>query len=387
MKKNIVGIIAGISFGVASFAYADNPPPYCNACNYLNEMYTWMLNQDTPLFGASNPPQQLITTNTAPVDQLMTNGAAALYNGNATDTFTQFLYAMYQSDTSFTTQLQTASGNPFSTYVNDNSILSLTVGAGAVASDTLYIHNLDQYGAQYITGTNKQFLAKPEAGKVALHDTYFNYATLITPSVYTPEQQTAATQFIRYATEDTANLTEGVSFSQLYKQPDALLALKQNPVYQNYVMTIRNLVAIRSMTLNTLGALVTERTPSANLAGAAGQTVSGPVSPLQVEAYQANHRIEDPNWYQKIDSESPAAVEHEIAIELAEIEHQNYQAHLDRERIMSELSAIALANNASTQQTVLLQAGNNVNKAIDSAISGVKQKQNQEKQQQIQQNK
>ncbi|HLD84470.1 MAG TPA: hypothetical protein VI844_01720, partial [Coxiellaceae bacterium] len=133
-----------------------------------------------------------------------------------------------------------------------------------------------------------------------------------------------------------------------------------------YVLTIRALLAVRSITLNTLDTLVAERTPTAALGKIIGTSSA---SPLQIEAYQANNRVENPAWYTLINNDSPAAVERTIAVELAEIEHQNYQAHLDRERLLSAITAMNLQTSLSGTQALLQQQSTAVNDAINSAIA------------------
>ena len=147
-------------------------------------------------------------------------------------------------------------------------------------------------------------------------------------------------------------------------------------------MTIRTLLAIRSISINALNQLINERTPMPGLAAAAGlDKLTNPTaketqelkenvaSPLQVEDYQANHRFEDPNWYHSIQSDSPATVQRNTLILLTEIEHQNYQAHIDRERLLSAILASNLQRNLTTMSTVLQQSGGEVNSEINSVLN------------------
>jgi hypothetical protein len=151
---------------------------------------------------------------------------------------------------------------------------------------------------------------------------------------------------------------------------------------------MRSILAIRSMSINILNQLIAERTPMPGLASAAGFNEKNlksltpneqeefkngkSASPLQVEAYQANHRIQDPKWYQSVQNASPADVQRNILITLAEIEHQNYEAHLDRERILAALTASNLMSNMGTINTVLDQGGSKLNTEIIDVINNLK---------------
>ena len=392
MKKHyIIGFIAASSLSMLITAWAQMPllpsspsssssspssppsPPspslFCDTCSLLGSMYAWFQNQSAMPVLPDDQLSNLTAVNGVPTNQAVISAAATETGNNLDNSMTQFLYAMYQNDTqpdSPQTTLTTASGGPFSNYVNDNSAVALSIGQNTQANDTLYINssaNLSRTAFKiYNDPNNKPLLKKPET----LHNDYFSFASLIAPTAYTTEQKTAADYFIKYAAQSTQNLTTGVNFSALYNQPAALLALKQNPAYQQYVLTIRALLAVRSITLNTLDTLVAERTPTAALGKIIGTSSA---SPLQIEAYQANNRVENPAWYTLINNDSPAAVERTIAVELAEIEHQNYQAHLDRERLLSAITAMNLQTSLSGTQALLQQQSTAVNDAINSAIA------------------
>src|SRR3990167_8326524 len=138
---------------------------------------------------------------------------------------------------------------------------------------------------------------------------------------------------------------------------------------------MRSLLALRSISVNLLNQLIAERTPMPGLAQAAGLPANSQAkaSPLQVEAYQANHRVDNPQWYNTdVAQASPATVQRETLIVLAEIEHQNYQAHLDRERILAALTESDLQMNAEVMDGFMKQAQSKLNTAITDAESGAK---------------
>ena len=56
-------------------------------------------------------------------------------------------------------------------------------------------------------------------------------------------------------------------------------------------------------------------------------------SPLQIENYIANQRINGPDWLKQMKTASPAVVAREQVLILAEIESQLERNHLDNERL------------------------------------------------------
>lgn len=304
---------------------------------------------------------------------------AAAYNAaqntqhNLKNSLLQFYYGVNQDDTTLMKNFDAAGTNqPYKTYMDLNSPIALsglTTTSGTQASDTLYSADTNSLGSTAYQ-THKKWLQKPPA----THNNYFDFSTLITPIAYTETEQTAASYFLKYAAQSTQNLTEGVNFTKLYANPSALYALKNNPVYQNYVLTLRNMLAVRSISMTILNQLIAERTPLPGLAGAAGlpQVGQAEASPLQVEKYQATHDLNNPNWYSTVAQESPATVQRELLITMKEIEKQNYQAHLDREQILAALTAANLQSNSASMSAMLLQETSKLNTAITNAINASK---------------
>ena len=54
---------------------------------------------------------------------------------------------------------------------------------------------------------------------------------------------------------------------------------------------------------------------------------------------------------------------------LAEIEHQNYQAHLDSEQILAAITGLSLSASAQTMQMAIAQQATAVNDAITQAVT------------------
>ncbi len=240
-------------------------------------------------------------------------------------------------------------------YRNHNS--SITLSAGTKASDSLYTAPNDHPYQAQILG-----VAKPKANQ--LHNNYFNYASLIMPTAYTSPELQAAKRFVQYATKDYAPLTEGIDLSALRnKSPAELKKFISSPAWQKYQLNIRSMMAARSIILNNLNHLIAERNPIKKLGNNAGLSTKS-ASPLQLEKYIATHRATNKKWYQQMQAASPATVQRETLFVLAEIEKQNYQAHLDRERLLAAITGIELQTEAANQLMAKAQI-QPVNKAIN----------------------
>src|SRR3989338_46588 len=372
MKKyHIIGLITGGALCLVTAAWAtttdsSGDSPFCNPCDYLGEMYTQMLKQTPPLFTKENPSTQLFDTNNAKTNTLISTAAAQDTASNVTNSFKRFLYAAYfdaSPTSSFLKNIKTADKKDFGDYVNYNSLARMTIGNDSGASDTLYMTTTTLPASEATSyQTQKAMVKKPNS----LHDDYFSFSSLISPVSYTPEQLAAAKKYIKYAALSTDNLTQGIQFGQIMQHPGELAQLKQSSTYQNYVLTMRNLIATRSAIVNVLQSFIAERTPQSSLMKAINnKKKTGSASPLQVEAYQANHRVENKAWYSKINQESPVALEQTIAIELAEIEHQNYQAHLDREQLTAAVMSISLQANANNIESMVTQEATMMNTEIE----------------------
>jgi len=275
------------------------------------------------------------------------------------------------------TDIKTAEGTDFKTYDQDNTLGALTSNPitssndtndpGTNASDTLYFKKLPSS----MTSDSTPSVLIPKK----INNSFLDFASFITPTAYTPTQQINAANFLKYAAQSTQNLAGDLNFTKI--TPQTLGTIKNEPTYQAYMFTIRSLLAIRSININALNQLKAERTPIPDLFEAAGGKVGGAgnltqaevsakeASPLQVEAYQANHRFDNPQWYQSVENASPATVQRETLIVLAEIEHQNYEAHIDRERLLAATTAQNLLTNLQVMNTTLTLQESQLQKTIN----------------------
>ncbi len=298
--------------------------------------------------------------------------AAEETSNNLHNTLLQPYYVLYSNSSNHGTvngKLKTANGEKYKDYWDDNNLPSLTVNKKIQASDVLYTvagtgeKKISSLSDSSSGGYVDQKLAKPPE---AIDNDFLNFAALITPTFYaSTEQQKTAHDYLKYAAQSTQNFTRSVAakidFEALYGSPQDLVTVKRSAAYQQYQYSMRSALAIRSVSMDILNRLIAERTPMKGLV--AGKHTDA--SPLQVEAYRANHRIEDPHWYARVtETASPATVQRETLIVLAEIEQQNYQAQADRELIMAELAAANLQSGAADTNAMLLQAVTAMNTEI-----------------------
>ena len=420
MKKSSLNtIIIATAFSLSASAWAQQPsggntlPPSPSVSpggiqaleQYLNEMY---LNVGNFITGQNYQPiprlAQTITSNTtsttiglSPIalspQKAVIEKAKQETKDNLSNSLQQFQYGVYSSTKKERDKMQTAEGTSFDKYMNHNKLSALISDPEhptSQASDTLHGTELDAIESTVTKANasitaidnfekNKKWVEKPKEN----FDNNFNFANLFNEKAYSPSEQAAAQKFVVYGAQSTQNLISNIgNLSKLSGNTSALIAVKKSAAYQNFAMTMRTLLAIRSISINALNQLINERTPMPGLASAAGlDKLTNPTeketqelkdnvaSPLQVEDYQANHRFEDPNWYQSIQNDSPATVQRNTLILLTEIEHQNYQAHIDRERLLSAILASNLEKNLTTMSTVLQQSGGEVNSEINSVLN------------------
>lgn len=252
--------------------------------------------------------------------------------------------------------------------INNKKQLIPNLTAKTPASDTLYISNkADALASIY-------GVAKPKT----TYDNYFNFDSLITPAAYDTKQQKAAHAYVQYAAQQYKSLANGINFTKLKSELNNLSPAKRaqklqsfinNPIYQKYQLTIRSLLASKSVALSNLNYLMAERIAIKGLATKTGvphnpQLPKGYASPLEVENYIANERLNNPAWVKAMQTASPAAVNREQLMILAEIESELQRNHLDHERLLATLSIIALQSSQLSQMTLINQA-QKVNHVID----------------------
>lgn len=389
LKKNIASIAmcAGV-LTLTNTAVAATPP----SAGLFQPLTNWI----TYFYGIITYPPAVKftkaeTTNTAEVPATKTapamsaTRAASISAQKATsenlqNTLMQFPYALHQNDTvggpKLETKLLTAQKKDYATYFHDNSIASLSNAPpktatqddpGTQASDTLYFSNPEGVAAKLQSGqtfstAQKKLIAKPPI----INNGFLDYSQFGTPMVYTKAQEINASNFVKYAAQSTQNLTAGVDFAELSKYPLALPTVVASPAYLDYMFTVRSMLALRSISINMLNHIRLERQSMPGLGAAAGLTTDA-ASPLQVEAYQANHRITDKKWYKHIENALPSTLMREQLIISAEREQQAFQAHLDSERLLAAITAMNMLTYNEAMGAALKEKAMKLSTVISSA--------------------
>lgn len=236
------------------------------------------------------------------------------------------------------------------------------------ASDTLY---LDSVSDPLAAASN---VGKPTDN----YDNYFNFDSLFAPTEYSASEQQAAKYYLTYATGLYQSLTSDINFSKLKsnlnnlsldQRAAALRNFVTDPVYQQYQLNVRSNMAAKSIALSNLNWLLSERTPIKGLGAKVGmpddpRLASGDASPLAVQNYLANQRINNSDWFQQMKTASPATVQREQVLILAEIESQLQRNHLDNERLIAAISMLSLQLSQNGQMMLKTEA-QSVNAIID----------------------
>lgn len=249
------------------------------------------------------------------------------------------------------------------------------------------------------------FWTRKNLGAPQRNDDAFNFGALIEPDAYTPEQAKNSDNFIGFATKQYQSYTDGINLSKLrsalvnfQNQGTKVLSQKidefrKNEAYRNYQMTIRSMTASKSVATDILSSIAAERKPImtsepdselAAISRAVGvepkmievTTADGQkiqmyryASAMQIAKYRANYRLNSPQWYQEVASDSIENLQRKSVIILAEISSQLYQNHMDNEKMLGALAMMSLQSNDLASLTLKTQV-QDVNNAINSFAGG-----------------
>lgn len=264
------------------------------------------------------------------------------------------------------------------------------------------LKNLDASDSIYslVQGIDSSvYWTRKNLGRAGANDDAFNFAAFIEPAAYNPEQLKNSDNFIGYATKQYQSYTDGLNLTELkqglveyQKQGVKVLSQKidefrKNPAYQNYQLTIRSMVANKSVSADILSGIAAERKPimttqadsqldtisraigvepqTITVKTPEGQSVSmyRYASPLQIAQYRANYRLNDPKWFQEVAGDSSENLQRKSVVLLAEINRQLLQNHLDNEKVMGAL-AILSQQTGDVSAMMLKTQTNDVNAAI-----------------------
>jgi hypothetical protein len=192
----------------------------------------------------------------------------------------------------------------------------------------------------------------------------FDMATLLGPLQYDEKNSKDM--------DDSKSATNFILFSSGMVNPPQVLDLTRfnatqlsgilnNALVQQYLISLRSLVAQKSVGLNNLYQLYAERIPvsTQKLAQSVPEIRNTKLypeaSPMKIDQYMATRRFSDPNWESMIQKKAtPAELMRQEIYLLREIRYELYQGRVQNERVLATLSVMELQNTA-TQQIFLQQ--------------------------------
>ncbi len=320
--------------------------------------------------------------NTMNANTAATTVNQSLSSSGTTQT-TQYIHSILQNipDSFVSTGLATINASAIENQIKKQNALINNLTLGVPGSDTLYINQPDIISAGYGSFspvTSKYYRSDVDysIGPPQLNnDNYFSISSILEPSTYTPAQINAAQAYLAYLTQSYNNPASSLKLADLKgyinslkskDQSAALYKFISSSQYQSYQLALRSYMANKSIAINNFEHLMAERTPSktkvSGIYDAKGNAIANP-SPLQVAQYQANNRINNPAWIKSLQKMSSTSLQREIAVELAQLIQQNQQAHNDRERVLTTLSAMQLQESQASNM-VLNTSAQQVNQEI-----------------------
>ena len=190
-----------------------------------------------------------------------------------------------------------------------------------------------------------------------------------TPGMQAQSQANLADNFIRYATKSVAPLAlpSYTTYNTAYSaslETDSTGALTTNAISQqaiiyNYLASLRVYAAQSSVAISNLYSILARRLPQ-QPSGSAGQNPA--TSAALTEFEMATRRINTPSsssqtqntqWIEQINTASPATVQKEIAILLAEINYQLYLSRQQQERILLTNTLLVLEARVAPDTTAI----------------------------------
>lgn len=182
-------------------------------------------------------------------------------------------------------------------------------------------------------------------------------------------QYLQANNYLTYLTDSYQPLVSGLQFSKLGNDKDAIKQLNNDEAYIKLKNKVRGMVAQRSIALDNLHAMMQERIVQPGLGEKLGITDKDgksvkDASILQAEQYAVDSKLNNPDWYKKIATESSPALQRQTLIALLGIQRQMQQQHIDNERMIATQSAMVLG--LANMQKMLLQTSDvkEVNESI-----------------------
>lgn len=195
----------------------------------------------------------------------------------------------------------------------------------------------------------------------------YDLNSLIGPVAYSSQQAQTAKGFINNVAQ--ANTAVPVpDFATAFANKSISSTVFERPDVQKFLSDLRFYLAIRTAALGNFYQMYADRTPtplsgtSAKNLGLSGDVMSSlsqqqlvpQASALQVEQYMANRRLADPQWYLNLSGDSPAALQRQMVILLAENLAEQYKVRMSLERLNATMSMLLLQQTYT--QRALLQS-------------------------------
>ena len=150
------------------------------------------------------------------------------------------------------------------------------------------------------------------------------------------------------------NLIKLISGAVIPNDIDQAIGNRTNEEWRNYLARIWSMQAKLSLVLGNFYNMLRHRE-------------GGSQSPAALEAHHANKRLDDPNWFDDMQTASPIRLQREIVFLLAEMQRTQHLIQQQDERILATLSAV-LAQGVETGRE-MMNLAEEVQKSIDEAQS------------------
>lgn len=174
---------------------------------------------------------------------------------------------------------------------------------------------------------------------LAYHDSSTNVGGSAGSSAQSPGESQAAlaVSFIKFITGQT----DPLKLLDALPQGDDPKSEQQR---NDYVVKLRNYAALSSISFSNFSHMLARRIKNSSADPAKSQ--------LELEHQLATRRLNS-DWYDKMETASPAVVQREMLYLLAEINYQMYKGGLERERILATLSAMHIDQLQAFSRTTL----------------------------------
>ncbi len=191
------------------------------------------------------------------------------------------------------------------------------------------------------------FSINKRVSSALINDQSFNFENLILPNLYSNTEKDNAFNFVAFAakTYEPFPVTQA-TWNRALEDP----VFSTSPAFIDYKMGVRSYIAAQSFAVSNLYRMISERTKQPeitklNLKDDQDNLIE---SPLQYQEYLATQRVNNPKWYQTMNTASANTLSREMVSILAEIQRSLFRMEKTNERILATLSIMELISlNAS----------------------------------------